>query len=121
MSDNPVSREEFDRLDHDVNGNGQAGLRQKLDLCVSQLDAIRGGQDARRDVDQRRWAVQTIIIAALTLAVGIMALLDAHHQVKTGELSWPHSPHKTLYVDPDPVVASKQIPPEDAGGPAIHY
>jgi hypothetical protein len=117
VTNGAVSREEFTRLDHDVNGNGQAGLRQDVATCIAQLNAIRGAQDERARIDKQRWTVQTWIIAVLTLAVGIMALFNVNHAVKTGELSWPHSPHKTLYVDPDPVVASKQIPPEDA---AVH-
>lgn len=80
-----VSRDEFDRLDKQVNGNGQPGLKQVLEFCVSQLDAIRGAQDARAKVDERRWTWikrGCMIVGALAAtAPGFVKVLETLHVI----------------------------------------
>jgi hypothetical protein len=114
MSDSSVSREEFNRLYAQVNGNGQPGIKQAVDGVATDVAEIKAVQQERQRVDARRWVLMTVILGTLTLVVGVLTLMQANHALKTGELSWPHSPHKSLYVDHDPVVASRQSPPEDA-------
>lgn len=70
------------RLDKEINGNGQPGIRQNVASINEQLAAIRGAQDARFKYTQ-------ILLAALTIAVALMALPSIAHAIKTGEISIP--------------------------------
>jgi hypothetical protein len=114
MLNGAVTREEFNRLDHDVNGDGQPGLRQEVAQYGAQLSEIRGAQKERERIDKARWTVQTIIISALTLAVGILALLLGVHESRNGELVWPSAPHKSLAAPQKPEYAIEKTP-QDAG------
>jgi len=90
-----------------VNGNGQPGISQKVDTCVEELSAIRGAQDERSRIEDRRFRFQTIMIAALTLATSVFAILLTIHFSHTGELKFPSMQTS------GPVVAYKA---ESAGG-----
>ena len=89
MHEEHVTRLEFEKLYKQINGNGQSGIVQNLNMCISQLDAIRGAQEERAKIDKRRWATQTILISLLTLLVGILGLLLASDQKRQGVLHIP--------------------------------
>lgn len=93
MNGDFVSREEFDRLYKDVNGNGQAGVRQNVQQCLEELSAIRGAQDERTRIDSRRWTIQALILTALGLVIGLIGLLEANRQHHAGQLDFPQINH----------------------------
>ena len=96
-----VSREEFDRLDHDVNGNGQPGMRQDIQAIREDLAAMRGAADQRAQY-------MTWLLAALTIAVALMAIPSIAHAIHVGELKIPRIfiPHH----DSQLYTAQKDIP-----------
>ena len=117
--DHQVSRDEFNRLDKQVNGNGQPGIRQKLDVCVSQLDAIRGAQDERARIDEKRFKGQTILLTVFGLILALLTFLEVKRQIHTGELTWPTPPHKSLSAPTEKVYALEKSQPQDATIPPL--
>jgi hypothetical protein len=114
VPDSHVTREEFNRLDKQVNGNGQPGLKQDLATCVSQLDAIRGAQDERAKIDSRRWTAMTLILSLLTFLLGLLTYLEGNRQAHSGWFLWPEIPHKSLAEPKKPEYADSQT--QDAAG-----
>ena len=113
MSDE-VSRWEFERLDHQVNGNGQDGIRQNVESLLLTAARIEGAQEERAKIDEKRFKRQTLVLTVIGIIVAILAYLQANHQFHTGELHWPQVPHKTLSEPQDKVYASSHKPPETA-------
>lgn len=78
---NGVTRDEFNRLDKQVNGNGQPGIKQSLEKIQEDQAAIRGAQDERAKVDNRRWKAMSLILALLTLLIGLVTLMEGNKQL----------------------------------------
>jgi hypothetical protein len=108
-----VTREEFEKLYKQINGNGQPGIIQSLSKVGGDVGEIKAVQIERQRVDARRWVVMMVILAAMTLVVSILALLQGLHAFHEGELNWPIVPHKSLYSPESPVVASWQHPQQN--------
>jgi hypothetical protein len=89
----PVSREEFNRLDRDVNGNGQPGLKQNVETALGDLAEIKGAQRERARIDANRWNWQTFILGVFGLILALLTYLEANRQFHTGELTWPQIFH----------------------------
>jgi hypothetical protein len=70
------------RLDKEINGNGQPGIRQELQAVREELAAMRGAADARFRYTQ-------ILLAALTIVVALLAVPSIAHSIKAGELAIP--------------------------------
>lgn len=116
-----MTREEFNNLYKQVNGNGQPGIRQDLQTCVSQLDAIRGAQDERARTDEKRFRGQTILLTVFGLILALLTVLETKRQFHTGELAWPKMPHKSLSAPTEKVYAFEKQPSQDAGSLAEHH
>jgi len=70
------------RLEKEVNGNGQPGLRQEIQKVREELAAMRGAADARFKYTQ-------ILLAALTIAVALMAIPRIADAIHTGKIHFP--------------------------------
>lgn len=103
MTEHAVTREEFNRLDKQVNGNGQPGLKQTVEAVDVKVTIILAKQEERQAIDSRRWVIMTVILAALTLILGLFGLLEANRQAKSGEL---RVPYKSLSRPAKPVLSS---------------
>lgn len=72
---------DIDRLDHQVNGNGQEGLVQKLDRVIRVQSEQRGAAASRAHEEDRhyrtseRWLkIIMMVLSALTAFIGWLAL-----------------------------------------------
>lgn len=70
------------RLEKEIEGNGQPGIRQAIAGIREELAAMRGAQDARFRYTQ-------VLLAALTIAVALMAIPNIAHALHVGELKFP--------------------------------
>jgi len=70
------------RLEKEIDGNGQPGIRQAIAGIREELAAMRGAQDARFRYTQ-------VLLAALTIAVALMAIPNIAHALHVGELKFP--------------------------------
>lgn len=63
---------ELERLDHQINGNGQEGIRQKLDRLLLEQSRRSGMEEVTKEMEQRHHKQNTlrlnVIIAIVTLA-----------------------------------------------------
>ena len=76
-----ISRTEFDRLDKQVNGNGQPGIKQELAAINSKLDKIEGVQEERERAQIERHEENSLktnwIIAIATACLVIVTVVGA--------------------------------------------
>ena len=110
MPEGHVTREEFDRLDKQINGNGQPGIRQDLQKIKEDQAAIRGAQDERAKIDSRRWKAMTFILSLLVFFLGLLTYLEGNRQKRDGWLVWPTIPHKSLVEPQKPEYAVGKTP-----------
>jgi hypothetical protein len=114
-----VTREEFNRLYAQVNGDGQPGIKQILEAHGTQLSIILGAQQERAKVDAFRWRSMTLILGILTLLLGLLVYLEGNHQKNSGELQWPQ---KSSSQPAGPVYAHYQKAPKTSdSGPDRAY
>lgn len=63
---------ELERLDHQINGNGQEGIRQKLDRLLMEQSRRSGMEDMVKEMEQRHHKQNTF---RLNLIIGIMTVI----------------------------------------------
>lgn len=63
---------ELERLDHQINGNGQEGIRQKLDRLLMEQSRRSGMEDIVKEMEQRHHKQNTF---RLNLIIGIMTVI----------------------------------------------
>lgn len=107
MPNGGVSREEFNRLWAQVNGNGQPGMKQAIEEMAGTMAEIRGAQVERAKIDERRFKLQTLVLSAFGIIMAILALVETIHHARAGEYKF----HKTLFDDPPAVYADSNSSP----------
>ena len=70
-----VSRAEFERLDHQVNGNGQPGIRQDVSAIRTTLSEMKGAEVEREKAQQARHEENQEKLSNLTVKLGQRSLL----------------------------------------------
>jgi hypothetical protein len=69
---------ELERLDHQINGNGQEGIRQKLDRLLIAQSRRSGADEVTKEMEQRHHKQNTfrlnMIIGLLTIVAAYLAL-----------------------------------------------
>jgi hypothetical protein len=88
------------RLDRQMNGNGQPGIRQDIEVILMHQSQVKAVLEDRTAAENRHYTRITIMLAVLSLLLAAVGILVGVRMEKQGELRRPEI-HSSVTTGPE--------------------